>query len=235
LRDLVLPVTEESSHGRAHFPDGLTLIIRSNAATTAGKVIDAQCEVAGNAPAVSGHAVGVTPAARRERFELLYDGLYAPIAGYVLRRTRSPEDAAEAIAETFTTLWRRLESCPDGDEARPWLFGVARRVLANQRRGEKRRDALAERLTAELDPSKVAAAAAPGSDSRVARAFAALSEGDREILALLAWEGLTRDELSVALGVSRPVIRLRLHRARRRFEAALDAPTPLQLSEGRTP
>jgi len=54
----------------------------------------------------------VTPATRRERFELLYDGLYAPISGYVLRRTRSPEDAAEVIAETFATLWRRLDSCP---------------------------------------------------------------------------------------------------------------------------
>lgn len=176
----------------------------------------------------------MTPATRRERFELLYDGLYAPISGYVLRRTRSPEDAAEAIAETFATLWRRLDSCPAGDDARPWLFGVARRVLANQRRGERRRGALAERLTADFDATEVAAAPS-GHDSRVARAFAALSEPDREILALVAWEGLTREELSVALGVSRPVARLRLHRARRRFEAALDAPTRLQLSEGRTP
>lgn len=176
----------------------------------------------------------MTPATRRERFESLYDGLYAPISGYVLRRTRSPEDAAEAIAETFATLWRRLDSCPAGDGARPWLFGVARRVLANQRRGERRRGALAERLTGELDPAEVVAAPG-GHDSRVARAFAALSEPDREILALVAWEGLTREELSIALGVSRPVARLRLHRARRRFEAAFDAPTRLQLSEGRTP
>lgn len=179
----------------------------------------------------------MTPAARRERFELLYDGLYAPISGYALRRTRSPEDAAEAIAETFATLWRRLEACPAGDEARPWMFGVARRVLANQRRAERRRSALAERLTTELEPSWLADgdAVAPGSDGRVARAFATLNEADREILALLAWEGLTRDELSIALGVSRPAARLRLHRARRRFEAALNAPTSLQLSEGRTP
>ncbi len=108
-------------------------------------------------------------------------------------------------------------------------------MLANQRRGDRRRSALAERLTAELDPSRVAVAVTPASDGQVARAFAALSEPDREILALLAWEGLTREELSVALGVSRPVARLRLHRARRRFEAALDAPAQLRLSEGRTP
>jgi RNA polymerase sigma-70 factor (ECF subfamily) len=169
----------------------------------------------------------VTPATR---FEALYRELYAPVAGYVLRRARSPEDAAEAIAETFVVLWRRLDACPAGDDARPWLFGVARRVLANQRRGERRRSALAERLMTELDPAEVSVPA--GSDGRVARAFAALSESDREVLALLAWEGLTREELATALGVSRPVARLRLHRARRRFEAALAAPGRLRLSEG---
>src|SRR5258707_308051 len=96
------------------------------------------------------------------RSRAFYEQALAP-----LRWTGSPEDAAEAIAETFATLWRRLESCPAGDDARPWLFGVARRVLANQHRGERRRGALAERLTAELDPSALAAAAAPGSDGRV--------------------------------------------------------------------
>lgn len=179
--------------------------------------------------------------AKRERYELLYRELYAPISGYVLRRVANPEDAAEAIAETFVVLWRRLDDCPAGEEARPWLFGVARRVLANQRRGERRRSALAERLTAALDPSGAVAVVAPGSDGRVARAFETLSEADREILALLAWEGLTREELSVALGASRPVVRLRLHRARRRFEAALERETraapvgahaPLRLPEG---
>src|SRR5262249_17266134 len=119
---------------------------------------------------------------------------------------------------------------PDGEAARPWLFGVARRVLANQRRGERRRTALAERLIAEVDLAEVSLPAT--SDGSVARAFAALSESDRELLALVAWEELSREELATALGVSRPVARLRLHRARRRFEAALAAPARLQLSEG---
>lgn len=167
----------------------------------------------------------MTAVARRERFEHLYRELYEPISGYVARRAASREDAAEVIAETFATLWRRLDTCPANEEVRPWLFGVARRVLANQRRGERRRSALAERLIAELDSAETASALAPVSESRVARAFVTLSEPDREILALLAWEGLTREELSVALGASRAVVRLRLHRARRRFEAALERET----------
>jgi RNA polymerase sigma-70 factor (ECF subfamily) len=156
------------------------------------------------------------------RFELLYRELFTPVSGYVLRRVGNPEDAAEVVAETFATLWRRLDSCPVGEEVRPWLFGVARRVLANQRRGERRRSALAERLTAEFDPSASALVFRGRSGSPVARAFAALGEPDREVLSLLAWEGLTREQLSVALGVSPAVMRLRLHRARRRFKAALD-------------
>jgi len=160
----------------------------------------------------------------RDRFELLYAQLYAPISGYVVRRVGNPEDAAEVIAETFATLWRRLDSCPAGEEVRPWLFGVARRVLANQRRGDRRRSALAERLTAEFDAS----AAFPRrvrSDGRIARVFAGLSERDREVLSLVAWEGLTPEELAAVLGLSRAVVRLRLHRARRRFKAALGRET----------
>jgi len=78
-------------------------------------------------------------AERRERFEAIYRELYAPICGYTLRRVRDPEDAAEVIAETFVTLWRRFDRCPEGEQLRPWLFGVARRVIANQRRGDRRR------------------------------------------------------------------------------------------------
>ena len=172
----------------------------------------------------------MSPESQRERFELLYRDLYEPISGYVMRRSATTEDAAEAIAETFVVLWRRLDKCPAGKEARPWLFGVARRVLANQRRGDRRRTALAERLTHALDPA--ATAVPTGSDGRVARTFAALSDVDREVLALVAWEELTREELAVALGVSRSVARLRLHRARRRFEAALAAAPRIRLSEG---
>jgi RNA polymerase sigma-70 factor (ECF subfamily) len=157
----------------------------------------------------------------RDRFEVLYGELFAPISGYVVRRVGNPEDAAEVIAETFATLWRRLDSCPAGEEARPWLFGVARRVLANQRRGDRRRGALAERLTADLDVA-VAWPPAVGVDERIARAFARLSEPDREVLSLVAWEGLRGEELAVVLGLSRAVVRLRLHRARRRFMAAFD-------------
>ncbi|MEV4369083.1 sigma-70 family RNA polymerase sigma factor [Nonomuraea sp. NPDC049637] len=86
------------------------------------------------------------------RFVEVYESTYEPILGYVLRRCPHPEDAADVVAETFTTAWRRIEELPEGDEARLWLYGVARRVLANHRRGERRHEqrtaALRDRLTA---------------------------------------------------------------------------------------
>lgn len=168
---------------------------------------------------------------RRDRFEAAYRELYTPICGYTLRRVRDPEDAAEVVAETFATLWRRFDACPQGDELRPWLFGVARRVLANQRRGERRRSALGERLVESIDRDAFELAAPTEEPSELARAFAHLSESDRELLSLVAWEGLSRDELAVALGTSRAVVRLRLHRARRRLRDALP-PTQFRLTGG---
>ena len=88
---------------------------------------------------------------RRERFSALYADCYPRLLGYALRRTHTVEDAADVVAETFLVAWRRLEHVPPGDEARLWLYGVARRVLANQRRGERRRDRLEVRLL--LEPS----------------------------------------------------------------------------------
>ena len=170
-------------------------------------------------------------AERRERFEAVYRELYDPICGYVLRRVRRPEDAAEAIAETFATLWRRFDACPHGPELRPWLFGVARRVIANQRRSERRRTALGERLVEHLDSDALQPVDPSGETSALARAFASLSESDRELLSLTAWEGLTREELAVALGTSRAAVLLRLHRARKRLRDALP-PTQVRLTGG---
>ena len=90
------------------------------------------------------------PDERRLRFEEVYAANRGPILGYVLRRTGNPHDAADVLAETFLTAWRRLDDVPPGDRARLWLSGVARRVLANQQRGEHRRSELADRLRAEL-------------------------------------------------------------------------------------
>jgi RNA polymerase sigma-70 factor (ECF subfamily) len=157
----------------------------------------------------------------RRRFERVYAVHHAAILGYALRRTGNADDAADAIAETFLTAWRRIDDIPAGDDARPWLYGVARRVLANQRRGQQRRSALGERLRSELTAEPYDREPPPGLDG-VAVAFRRLGDVDREILTLAAWEGLDAGQIAVVLGCSRNAARIRLHRARRRLAAALD-------------
>jgi RNA polymerase sigma factor (sigma-70 family) len=157
---------------------------------------------------------------RQRRFEEVYVAHRGPILGYVLRRTGSPDDAADVIAEIFLTAWRRLEDVPRGAEARLWLYGVARRVLANHHRGERRRSALTDRLRADL-----AAGYRPpefdGEQAQIADAFRRLPAADRELLTLSAWEGLDYGQIAVVLGCSRNAVRIRLFRARKRFTAEL--------------
>jgi RNA polymerase sigma factor (sigma-70 family) len=163
----------------------------------------------------------VGPPDPRQRFEEIYATHYADLLGYVRRRTECADDAADAISETFTTAWRRVNDIPEGQQARLWLYGVARRVLANQRRGESRRSALAVRLRAELT---VWDESLPRQDADAIReAFQRLSTDDRELLSLVSWEGLDTAEIATVLGCARGAVRLRLHRARKRLARELDA------------
>ena len=159
------------------------------------------------------------PGARRRWFEEIYAANHDAVLGYVLRRTKSPDDAADVIAETFLTAWRRLDDVPGG-AARLWLYGVARRVLANHHRGERRRTALADRLRADL----AAAYRAPQHTAELAEitaAFRGLPAADQELLALAAWEGLNTGQIATVLGCSPNAARIRRHRARRRFTRLL--------------
>ena len=156
-------------------------------------------------------------AARRARFERLYDAHYAAVLAYALRRSGRTV-AHDVAAETFLIAWRRLEVVPV--DAAPWLYGVARRVLANERRAENRRVALAERIRAAPAPLPVEDAA--GRAELLPAALARLPERDREALALVAWEGLTTAQAARAMGCAPTAMRVRLHRARRRLARALD-------------
>jgi RNA polymerase sigma factor (sigma-70 family) len=169
----------------------------------------------------------------REAFASAYQALYVPVCGYVMRRVREPEDAADVIAETFLVLWRRFEEAPSGDELRPWVYGVARRAMANQRRTKLRQAAVATRLSADLAEARnhLEPVYDVEADSGLRVALDALSSSDREILRLVAWEGLSPKELAIALGTSQPAARVRLHRARRRLADALRQPPAVRADE----
>jgi RNA polymerase sigma-70 factor (ECF subfamily) len=163
---------------------------------------------------------GVAQTERQHRFEELYAAHRISVLGYALRRTDNTDDAADVLAETFLTAWRRLDEVPPGDQAKLWLYGTARRLLANHRRGERRRLALADRLRAELamtyrPPDQAADFA------EIAAAFRRIPQPDQELLALAGWEELDAGQIATVVGCSRNAARIRLHRARRRLAAEI--------------
>lgn len=156
-----------------------------------------------------------------DRFERLYTEHGRAVLAYAVRRVADPQDAADVVAETFLVAWRRLDQVPASEAARLWLYGVARYVLANQYRSERRRERLAERLRRELRVA-IEDVPRPGPDAGAVRqALARLGVEDQEILRLAGWEELAPREVATVLGISQVAARSRLHRARQRLRAAL--------------
>ncbi|MGR7024611.1 RNA polymerase sigma factor [Geodermatophilus sp. URMC 62] len=173
------------------------------------------------------------PVSAEERLEAAYRASGTAVLGYALRRAASREDALDVVAETFATAWRRRADLPPADdEVRPWLFGIARLCLANAARSSRRAHRLGERLAEAMTDVVVpdpAAAHEDGAQLRLVReALGRLSAEDRELVTLVAWEGLTPAQAAVALGIAPGTARVRLHRARTRLRAFLGTPDDVQ-------
>jgi RNA polymerase sigma-70 factor, ECF subfamily len=159
------------------------------------------------------------PAAREQRvarFRRMFDAHHTMVLRYAIRRCTSAAAAEDAAAEVFLVAWRRLEDVPA--DCVPWLYATARGVIANQRRGARRQEALLSRV--QWEASLAAQETAPA-DGELLAVLARLPEAEREALLLVAWEGLDRRRAARVMGVSLPAFAARLHRARRRLAAEL--------------
>lgn len=157
------------------------------------------------------------------RFERLYRENFERVAAYLLARSDRAL-AEDALARTFEIAWRRLADVPR--EPLPWLLGVARRVLADLRRGEGRHDALIDRIAGTLAESGGDPAETLSARRRALAALQSLTELERETLLLVAWDGLSQREAAAALGCSRGAVALRLRRARARIRGGPSGQTP---------
>jgi RNA polymerase sigma factor (sigma-70 family) len=156
-----------------------------------------------------------------QRFTMLVESAGGRVLAYLTRRVDPPCDAADLLADTLTVAWRRIGDLPaDDEQATAWLIGVARGVLANHRRGQTRRAALADRLREHLTDQPERADPA-GEAVAIRDALARLSEPDRQLLTMTAWDGLTTDEVATALNITPAAVRQRLARARGRLRAAI--------------
>ncbi|MEZ5244973.1 MAG: sigma-70 family RNA polymerase sigma factor [Acidimicrobiales bacterium] len=153
--------------------------------------------------------------ARRRAFEEAVAEVYEPVQRY-LRRRCPADDADEVLNDTLLTIWRRLDDLPV-ERRLPWTYGVARRCLANHRRGTIRRLRLADKT------ARTAATECPDpwtndADAALHDAMARLGDDDREIVRLWAWERLEAREIAEVLGTSANAVSVRLSRIRRRLD-----------------
>jgi RNA polymerase sigma factor (sigma-70 family) len=155
----------------------------------------------------------------RAAFEDLFRDTRVDLLGYVARRSSSPEDAADVLAETYLIAWRKLDAIPRGERSRLWLFGVARKLLLRGAGRARAHHDLVDRLANELHAAPPPHA--PVENEALRLALASLPEKEREILTLTAWEGLRPAEIAAVLGTSANVVRVRLHRARARVRRQL--------------
>lgn len=155
---------------------------------------------------------------RHDRLDALFRAHGDRVLAYLLHRT-DRETAQDVLQEVFVTAFRKAAELPEPPIG--WLLGTARRLLANNARGQRRRDRLTLRVAAEPLP-RVEIEDDPAS-AAVTAALAELSNADREVLTLSAWYGLRADDAAAALGCSRSAYAVRLHRARHRIADRLRA------------
>jgi RNA polymerase sigma-70 factor, ECF subfamily len=147
------------------------------------------------------------------QFEALFRDMRAPLLGYLTRRAPS-EDATDLLAEVYLVAWHRRADLPSGEERRLWLYGVARRLLA-----EHHRHSL-QRTDAEGEAGEPPTTERRNDDRRdevVRRALDSLSHVDRELVTLTTWERLSPAEAARVVGITAGTARVRLHRARARL------------------
>ncbi|GAA4181130.1 sigma-70 family RNA polymerase sigma factor [Streptosporangium oxazolinicum] len=150
-----------------------------------------------------------------QRFTTMYDECRQRVWAYVVSQA-GRQIADEVVSETFAIAWRRFDDIPE--PALPWLLGVARNVLRDNIRAGIRRESLAGELrawTEEDHADQVAERLA------VMTALASLNQDERELLILVAWQGLSPRDAARVIGCSAATFRVRLHRARKRLAQAM--------------
>jgi RNA polymerase sigma-70 factor (ECF subfamily) len=155
----------------------------------------------------------------------MFDGHFRSIYAYAIRRVGSGHDAGDVAAEVFATAWRRIDEVPDPPEDLLWLYGVARRTVAQHWRSAGRRGRLVDRLKLVRIPQPDL----PPSDDAIYddlfEAMGRLRPDDREALQLVLWEHLSHAEAALVLECSKNAVAIRVHRAKARLRAELNSQT----------
>ncbi|ABS03756.1 RNA polymerase, sigma-24 subunit, ECF subfamily [Kineococcus radiotolerans SRS30216 = ATCC BAA-149] len=163
-------------------------------------------------------------------FEQVYRDTRQALLAYLHRR--APADAADLLAEVYLVAWRRRDVLPAGEQQRLWLYGIARRLLAEHHRTRADHASLDTVGEAVLTPWREGRDGETPRAAAVRQVLAELNDTDRELLTLTTWEHLSTTDAAHVVGITAGSARVRLHRARRKLRehpslrTLLDEPSP---------
>jgi RNA polymerase sigma factor (sigma-70 family) len=171
-----------------------------------------------------------------EAFAGLYDRYADQLYRYAYRRVGSGF-ADDVVADTFLAAFRRRHGYDlDISDARPWLFGIVTKEIARRHRAEQARYRALARVGADDAVPGFADRVAAGVSAEAVRgplatALRRLAKRDRDVLLLIAWSGLSYEEVAEILQIKVGTVRSRLHRARQQVRGALGGTNPVEADE----
>jgi RNA polymerase sigma factor (sigma-70 family) len=172
----------------------------------------------------------IVPAHPGIDLDRIFDAHFAEIHRYIAQRL-STDDADDLAAEVFLVAARGGYESSRG-QARPWLYGIATKLISRHRRSEIRRwkalSRTSEREAQSHEEATLTRVAAGKLTGRLAGALAGLNRGDRDVVLLVALGGLTHREVAAALEIPFGTVASRLNRARKQLRKALGDVNPLK-------
>jgi len=153
----------------------------------------------------------------------IYDRHHVALRRFVAQATNDAHDVDDLLHATFLTAAKAAGSFDGRESCRPWLFGIAVRLLQRRRRTLARWSRalreLAVQANVQVDPHRELGARDDLKSLSVA--LGKLSEGKRVAVCLAEVEGLSSDEIARVLGIPVGTVWTRLHHARRELRALL--------------
>lgn len=158
-------------------------------------------------------------AANEAKFRRVFDQHFAAITRYCFRRLPASQ-ANDAAASVFTIAWKKIDQMPEDDHALLWLYGIARNEVSTFRRSLRRAATLRSKLAWQPrypEPGPETVVVRNAEQAGILEALRTLNHSDQEILRLRAYEGLSLNEISIALGCTPEAAKKRSARAMKRL------------------
>lgn len=161
-----------------------------------------------------------------ESFEELFERSFHDIWRFIRRRVESKVDADDVASEVFAIAWRRRSELPPGDERRLWLFGVARNAIRNHHRSTLRQRRVSAQLVRMSGPDDAGRVELGERDDDLWVALSRLTDAERDLLLMRAWDCLSVGEIALLLGCTPNAVSVRLSKARARLRRNLERKDP---------